>query len=122
MLNQFHRDSRHVSRVPCKDVPIFLEEFDEREFLFGILTVSHVNHHGRFLYRQWDCSAKCVLLLDGCLGSLGLRHDRVWVGISQGLLQLLVLYGCQQSVGNLRTLPIAVESPHDASPDGDDAT
>jgi hypothetical protein len=36
MLNRFPRDSRHVSRLPCKDVPIFLEEFDEREFLFGI--------------------------------------------------------------------------------------
>jgi hypothetical protein len=36
MLNQFPRNSRHVSRLPCEDVPIFLEEFDEREFLFGI--------------------------------------------------------------------------------------
>jgi hypothetical protein len=36
VLNQFPRDSRHVSRLPCKDVPIFQEEFDEREFLFGV--------------------------------------------------------------------------------------
>jgi hypothetical protein len=40
MLNQFPRNSRHVSRLPCEDVPIFLEEFDEREFLFGIQTVA----------------------------------------------------------------------------------
>jgi hypothetical protein len=36
VLNQFPRNSKHVSRLPCKDVPIFLEEFDEREFLLGI--------------------------------------------------------------------------------------
>jgi hypothetical protein len=36
VLSQFLRDSRHVSRLPCKNVPIFLEEFDEREFLFRI--------------------------------------------------------------------------------------
>jgi hypothetical protein len=35
VLNQFSRDSRHVSRIPCEDVPIFLEELDEREFYFG---------------------------------------------------------------------------------------
>jgi hypothetical protein len=35
VLNQFPRNSRHVSTLPCEDVPIFLKEFDEREFLFG---------------------------------------------------------------------------------------
>jgi hypothetical protein len=40
MLNQFPRNSRHVSRLPCKDVPIFLEEFGEREFLFGIQIIA----------------------------------------------------------------------------------
>jgi hypothetical protein len=35
MLNQLPRDSRHVSKLPCEDVPIFLDEFDEREFLLG---------------------------------------------------------------------------------------
>jgi hypothetical protein len=78
MLNQFPRDSRHVSRLPCKDLPIFLEEFDEREFLFGIQTVAYVSHLGRFLRGQWDCHAECVLRLDGRLGSLGLGHDWVW--------------------------------------------
>jgi hypothetical protein len=45
-LNQFPRDSWHVSRLPCKDVPIFLEEFDEREFLFGIQGVAYVSNLG----------------------------------------------------------------------------
>jgi hypothetical protein len=27
MLYQFPRDSRHVNGIPCKDIPIFLEEF-----------------------------------------------------------------------------------------------
>jgi hypothetical protein len=49
MLNQFPRNSRHVSRLLCKDVPIFLEEFDECEFLFGIQTVAYVSNLGRLL-------------------------------------------------------------------------
>jgi hypothetical protein len=44
MLNQFPRNSRHVSRLPCKDVRIFLEEFDEREFLFVVQTIPHVSN------------------------------------------------------------------------------
>jgi hypothetical protein len=36
VLNQLPRNSKHVSRLPCEDVPIFLEEFDQREFLFGV--------------------------------------------------------------------------------------
>jgi hypothetical protein len=36
MLNQFPRNSRHVSKLSCEDVPIFLEEFDEHKFLFGV--------------------------------------------------------------------------------------
>jgi hypothetical protein len=32
MLNQFPRDSWHVSMLPCEDVPIFLEEFYEEKF------------------------------------------------------------------------------------------
>jgi hypothetical protein len=122
MLNQFPRDSRHVSGLPCEDVPIFLGEFDEREFLFGIQTVAHVSHLGRFLCGQQDCLAECVLRLDGHLGSLGLGHDQVWGGLGQGLLQLLELCGCQQSISSLATLPVTVENPLDISPDGDDAT
>jgi hypothetical protein len=121
-MYQFPRDSRLISRLPCEDVRIFLEEFDEREFLFGIQTVAHVSHLRRFLHGQWDCLAECVLWLDGRLGSLGLRHDRVWVGLGQGLLQLLELCRCQQSFGSLSILPIRVKSPLDISHDGDDAT
>jgi hypothetical protein len=75
MLNQFPRSSRHVSRLPCEDVPIFLEEFDEREFLFGIQTVAYVSNLGRFLCGQWNRVAGSILQLDGRLGSLGLVHD-----------------------------------------------
>jgi hypothetical protein len=35
VLNQFPRNSWHVSRISCKDVPIFLEEFDKHELRFG---------------------------------------------------------------------------------------
>jgi hypothetical protein len=44
VLNQFPRYSQHVNRLSCKDVPIFLEEFDEREFLFGIQCVAYVSN------------------------------------------------------------------------------
>jgi hypothetical protein len=47
MLNQFPRNSRHVSRLSREDIPIFLEEFDEREFLFWIQTIAHVSDLGR---------------------------------------------------------------------------
>jgi hypothetical protein len=77
MFNQFPRDSWHVSRLPCKDVPIFLEEFDEREFLFGTQCVAYVSNIGRLLRRQWYLLTECVLRLDGRFGGLGVRHDRV---------------------------------------------
>jgi hypothetical protein len=77
MLNQFPRDSWHVRGPSCEDVPIFLEEFNEHEFLFGIQTVAHMSHLGRFLYGQWDCLVECVLRLDGHFGSLDLTHDQV---------------------------------------------
>jgi hypothetical protein len=46
ILYQFPRNFSHVNMLPCKDVPIFLEEFDEREFLFGIQTDPHMSDHG----------------------------------------------------------------------------
>jgi hypothetical protein len=60
MLNEFPRNSRHVSRLSYKDVPIFLEEFDEREFIFGIKCVAYMSNLGRFLHRQWYPLAECV--------------------------------------------------------------
>jgi hypothetical protein len=80
LLKQFPRDSRHVSRLPCKDVPIFLEEFDEREFLFGIQCVAYVSNIGRLLRRQRYQLADCILLLDGHFGGLGVGHDQVHRG------------------------------------------
>jgi hypothetical protein len=122
VLNHFPRNSRHVSRLPCKDVPIFLEEFDESEFLFGIQAVAYVSNLGGFIRGQQDHLAECVLQLNGCPGGLGLGHDRVWGALGQGLLQLLELCGCRQSVSCLTTLTVLVKSPLDVSPDGDDTT
>jgi hypothetical protein len=45
MLYQLSRDSRYVSRFPCEVVPIFLEEFDENEFLFRVQTISDMSYH-----------------------------------------------------------------------------
>jgi hypothetical protein len=92
MLNQFPRNSRHVSRVPCEDVPILLEEFDEHEFLFGIQIVAYVSNLGTFLRGQRNRLAECVLRLDGNVLevlALGMTGSG---GLSQGMLQLLELY------------------------------
>jgi hypothetical protein len=77
-----------------------MEEFDEREFLLGIQIVSYVSNLRRLLHGQRNHLTECVLWLDGCLGGLGHGHDLVWGGggLGQGLLQLLKLYGCRQSI------------------------
>jgi hypothetical protein len=75
VLNQFPRNFRHVSRLPCEDVPIFLEEFDECEFLFGIQTITHVSDLGRLPHGQHNGFAERVLRMDGCLRGHGLVHD-----------------------------------------------
>jgi hypothetical protein len=75
VLNQFPSDFWHVSRLTCEDVPIFLKEFDEHEFVFGIQGVAYVSNLGRFLRRQHDLFAECVLRLDGHLRVLGVGHD-----------------------------------------------
>jgi hypothetical protein len=36
VLCQLSRDSRHVRRLPCKHIPIVLQELDVRAFLFVI--------------------------------------------------------------------------------------
>jgi hypothetical protein len=58
MLYQHPRNSKHVSRLPYKDIPIFLEEsrlpykdipifleeFDERKFLFGVQIIPYLSN------------------------------------------------------------------------------
>ena len=36
VLSKFSRYTRHVRRLPCKDVPVLMDELDERAFLFWI--------------------------------------------------------------------------------------
>ena len=36
VLSEFSQYTRHVRRLPCKDVPVLTDELDERAFLFGI--------------------------------------------------------------------------------------
>jgi hypothetical protein len=77
VLNQFPRNSRYVNRLPCKDVPILLEEFDEHEFLFGVQIIAYVSNLGRLLHGQQDSFAERVQRLDRHHGGLGLKHYRV---------------------------------------------
>jgi hypothetical protein len=77
MLYQFPRNSRHVSRLPCEDVPIILEEFDEHKFLFRIQTIFHISDLGGLIPGEWNCLTEFIIWLDGQLGSHGLGHD--WV-------------------------------------------
>jgi hypothetical protein len=51
MLNQFPRNSRHGIMLPCEDVPIFLEKFDEHELLFGVQIITHMSNLRGFLHR-----------------------------------------------------------------------
>jgi hypothetical protein len=53
------------------------------------------------------------VLASGMTGSEG--------GLGQGLLQLLELYGRCHSISYFTTLPIAVKTPLNVSPDVDDA-
>jgi hypothetical protein len=78
-----------------------------------------VSNLGRFLRRQQDLFAECILPLDGLLG---IGHDRVLGGLGQSFLHLLELYECHQSVGHLVALLIAVIGSLDVSPNGDDST
>ena len=36
VLNEFPQYTWPVRRLPCKDVPVLMDELDERAFLFGI--------------------------------------------------------------------------------------
>jgi hypothetical protein len=58
MPNKFPRNSRHVSKLSCKDAPIFLEEFDEHEFLFRVQIIAYVSNLGRLLRGQQDSFAE----------------------------------------------------------------
>jgi hypothetical protein len=123
VLNQFPRDSRHVSRHPCEDVSIALEKFGKSEFLFGIQGVAYVSNLGRFLHRQWYLLAKCVLRLDGRFGGLGVRHDRVrGGGLDQGLFQLLEFCGYCQSISHIAPFLVVVIGLLDVTADGDNST
>jgi hypothetical protein len=64
VLYQFPRNSRHISRLPCEHVLIFLEEFDEREFLFRIRIVPHESDFEGVTRGEWNSLAKLVLRLD----------------------------------------------------------
>jgi hypothetical protein len=77
VLNQLPRNSKQVRRLSCEDVPIFQEEFGEREFLFRIRAIAYMSKLRRLLHGQRNRLAECVLRLDGHLGGLGLGHDRV---------------------------------------------
>jgi hypothetical protein len=46
VLYQFSKNSQHVSIFPYEDIPIFLEKFDEHEFLFRIETVPQMSDLG----------------------------------------------------------------------------
>jgi hypothetical protein len=56
--------------LPYEDVPIFLEEFDKCEFLFGIQTAPHVSNLRGVPREQLDNLVEHVLRLDGELGHL----------------------------------------------------
>jgi hypothetical protein len=97
-------------------VPIFLEEFDEREFLFGIQGVAYVSNLGRFLCRKQYLLPECVLRLDGHFVGLGVGHDRVYGELGQGLFQLTEFCGYCQSISHVAPLLVIVIGLLDVTP------
>jgi hypothetical protein len=94
MPNQFYKNSRYVSRLPYEDVPIFLKEFDKREFLFSMQIVPYMSDLGGLNRAKWNFLTVFSLWLDGQLRSLGFGHDQVQGGgLGQGFLQILELCG-----------------------------
>jgi hypothetical protein len=61
VLYQFPKNSQHVSIFPYEDIPIFLEKFDEHEFLFRIETVPQMSDLGGLIRGEWNCLAELVL-------------------------------------------------------------
>jgi hypothetical protein len=80
MPNQFYKNSRYVSRLPYEDVPIFLKEFDKREFLFSMQIVPYMSDLGGLNRAKWNFLTVFSLWLDGQLRSLGFGHDQVQGG------------------------------------------
>jgi hypothetical protein len=70
VLYQFPRNSWYVSGLPCEDAPIFLEEFDECKFLFGIQIASHMSNLRGVTQEQLDGLVELILRFDGQVGSL----------------------------------------------------
>jgi hypothetical protein len=75
MLCQFPRNSTHISMLSCKDVPIFLEEFDEHKFLFKIQIIPHMSDLRGLTRGEWNSLTEVVLQLFGQFRGLGLRHN-----------------------------------------------
>jgi hypothetical protein len=67
VLYQFSRNSRHINKLPCEDIPIFLEEFDKSKFLFRIQVVPHMDDLRGLAQGQRDGLAELLLGLDGYL-------------------------------------------------------
>src|SRR3954471_9877393 len=78
MLGKFPRYTFHVDRLPGKDVPILMEELDERAFLFGIQVRPNGGGLGGIAYHKFH-----RLGLDGGLecwsgvGNLFLRRGHL---------------------------------------------
>ena len=110
MLNLFPRNSRHVRWFLCKDVPIFLEDKSEREFLFLIEVGPSISYLIGVLRIEQDFLGLDVIGLNLVFGrlhcwnfcsSLLLRADC--------LLDLLLVGQHQLFIGHLTTLYIAIE-------------
>ena len=46
VLSEFSRYTWHVRRFPCKNVPVLMDELDERAFLFRIQVSADAKLHG----------------------------------------------------------------------------
>ena len=110
MLNLFPRNSKHVRWFPCKDIPIFLEEKSEREFLFFIKVDPTISHLIGVLRIEQDFLGLDVIGLNLVFGRLLCWNFRSGLLLcADCLLDLLLVGQHQLFIGHLTTLHISIE-------------
>ena len=94
MLGELLRDTRHISRKPCENVPILTEEVDELAFLFGTKVSPHGDELGVIVVVQENFLRVVCQLETG----LSCRLNRLWhcrllfADLAFDLAQLLAAY------------------------------
>ena len=116
MLSDFPQNARHIRGFPCKDVPVSVEEADERAFLFG-------GKHGTNTHRFTLSGPK--VYEDFFRALHGLERPSRLLGVGH-FFGDLILDGGELSRGNdycgmIAALDLALIGALEGGADGDDS-